>query len=526
MLLSELYWNNLTFVPILGLLQLLPLLATMYLFYNRNSALNFKFAIVFSVLEIILSLFLYSIYQIEVPLDPAQLASAQPAMVFQFAESFPIFGGFGYHAAVDGISITFILLTSVLTLLIVIYTKTIPLDNPQILPAILLAVEACLITQFTTLNLMWFFLASTIEILLVGYLVWYWATSPEINLAITKYLQFMAFSLSLLFVAILLLGWNYADNNSGQWSFDLFDLIKTDMSYTLQSIIFFLMFYALAIRIPIFPLHGWLPTVAEHGTVVLAPVFLLGLKVGIYGLVRFVFPLLPEVVVYWQTPIVAFAVMGIFYAALLALMQVNMRRLLAFAVISHSGILMIGLFTLNSMAFKGSIMLSINFGLAISGLLFMIGFVFWRTRTMLMSKLGSLFDLLPFVGFCFLLAGLSIVGMPGTPGFDAVHLVLEASIKSFGALVTIIAAMANVLAAGFLLWSFQRAFLNQLSLNAYQMERYYKNLKPETGIEKMMSIAIICMLLMAGFYSTPWLELIDQPLNSLGELFEHASPTH
>lgn len=518
MLLNEITWNNLIAMPILGLLQLFPLLAAGFLYINRNNANNMKLALIFSILEIIFCLTLYSSYTI-VPVTQAELT-------FQFAESFPIMGGFAYHAAVDGISISFIMLTSILSLLILIYSKTIPLENPKLLPIFVFAVEACLISQFTTLNLLWFLLASTIEILLVAFLVWYWATSPEIDIAISKYLQFMAFGLSLFFVAILLLGWNHADHHAGIWSFDLFELYKTEIPFSLQSVIFFLMFYALAIRIPIFPLHGWLPTVAEHGTVVLAPVFLLGLKVGVFALLRFVFPLFPQVITYWHKFIVAFAVMGIFYAALLALKQVNLRRLLAFAVISHSGILIIGLFTLNPMAFKGSVMLSINFGLATSGLLIMTGFVFWRTRTMLMTKLGNLFDLLPFAGFCFLLAGLSIVGMPGTPGFDAVHLVLEASIHHFGALVTIAAAIANVIAAGFLLWSFQRAFLSKPSLTPYQMERYTKKLHPETRTEKLLAITIMFLLLLAGFYSSPWLELIDQPLNSLGELFEQAKPTH
>ncbi|MFK5984509.1 MAG: proton-conducting transporter membrane subunit [Pseudomonadota bacterium] len=510
MLLNEVVWNESSVLPILGILQLFPLLVAFFLYSNRNRKNNVNVALFFSIIQIVLVVFLYSSFKVD--------AKTSSIMLFQFAESLPIFAGLGYHAAVDGISLTFIFLTSILSLLVIIYSKAIPLENPTLLPAFIFAIEACLISQFTTLNLLWFLMASTLEILLVGFLVWYWSTSPEVDLAISKYLQFMAFSLSLLFLAILFLGWNYADLNGGNWSFDLFDLYQTKIPQQLQSVIFFLMFYALAIRIPLFPLHGWLPTVAEHGTIVLAPVFLLGLKVGIYALVRFVFPLLPEVVIHWQNFIVAFAVIGTFYAALLALKQVNMRRLLSFAVISHSGILIIGLFTLNPMGLKGSIMLSINFGLAITGLLIMSGFVFWRTRTLLMSKLGNLFDILPFVGLSFLLAGLSIVGMPGTPGFDAVHLILEASIKHFGALVTIAAALANVIAAGFLLWSFQQAFLSKLILTPYQMKRYSKKNHPETRIEKLIAIGIMVILLLAGFYSSPWLELIEQPLNSLGEL--------
>ncbi|MBA1332231.1 NADH-quinone oxidoreductase subunit L, partial [Candidatus Endoriftia persephone str. Guaymas] len=137
----------------------------------------------------------------------------------------------------------------------------------------------------------------------------------------------------------------------------------------------------------------------------------------------------------------------------------NLRRLLAFAVVSHTSVLLIGMFSLNLAAFESSVMLSVNFGLAITTLLFMLGFVYRRTHTLLMARLGGLFDHIPLIGIAFLIGGLAIVGMPGTPGFNAVHLTLEAAIHRFGALVTIAAALGNVAAAGFLLWAFQRSFL-------------------------------------------------------------------
>jgi NADH-quinone oxidoreductase subunit M len=311
-----------------------------------------------------------------------------------------------------------------------------------------------------------------------------------------------------------MLGWNYANVTGDHWSFDLFELNQVNVDKTISSVIFFLLFYGLAIRIPLFPLHGWLPLVAEHGTVAIAPVFLLGLKIGIYALIRFVFPLLPEAVLQWHEYIVTFAVAGIFYAAVMAMMQVNMRRLLAFAVVSHTGVLIIGLFSLNQIAFEGAIMLSINFGLATAGLLFMSGFVFWRTRTLLLSKLGGLFDPLPLIGIAFLISGLSIVGMPGTPGFDAAHLVLKASIHRFGALITIAAALGNVVAAGFLLWAFQRAFLSP-KIGQWNT----RVIQPASRAEQLMAILIIIIILTAGFYSEPWLTLIENSINGLGSLY-------
>jgi NADH-quinone oxidoreductase subunit M len=201
---------------------------------------------------------------------------------------------------------------------------------------------------------------------------------------------------------------------------------------------------------------------------------------------------------------------------LLALLQVNLRRLLAFAVVSHTSLMVIGLFTLGEYSFEGSILLSVNFGLAITGLMFMIGLIYRRTQSVLLSKLGGLFDDLPLLGITFLVAGLSIIGMPGTPGFDAVHLVMEDSIHRFGALVTIAAALGNVIAAGFLLLAFQRAFLAQPEQFGEQEQA---EIERATALEKLIAAVVILLLLGGGFYPEPWLQLVDGSAHSLSLLF-------
>ena len=161
---------------------------------------------------------------------------------------------------------------------------------------------------------------------------------------------------------------------------------------------------------------------------------------------------------------------------------------------SHTSILVIGMFSLGKHAFEGSVILTVNFGLAITGLVFMIGLVYRRTHTMLFTRLGGLFDRLPLLGIAFLVAGLSIVGMPGTPGFDAAHLVMEDAMHRFGALVTIAASLGNVIAAGFLLWAFQRAFLSPPldEAQAVKVER-------ATHLEKLIAVLVITILLGSGF---------------------------
>ncbi|MCU7810915.1 MAG: NADH-quinone oxidoreductase subunit L, partial [Candidatus Thiodiazotropha sp. (ex Notomyrtea botanica)] len=361
---------------------------------------------------------------------------------------------------------------------------------------------------------LWFVLLSAIQLGLIGYLLWRWGNSPDKDLALRRFYQFMGVSILLLIGGTVVLGWSYSDSHTGTWSFDLIQLATTPVSETFRTVAFFLLFYGLAIRTPLFPLHGWLPMIAEHGNVAVAPTFLLGLKIGIYGMLRFVLPLLPTAVMEWHSYVVAFALTGIFYAAFLAMMQDNLRRLLAYAVISHTGILVLGIFSLEHAAFMGSVILSATFGLALAALVFTTGLLYRRTHTTLLHNLGGLFDTLPFLGITFLIGGLAIVGMPGSPGFDAVHLILESAIHRFGALVTIAAALGNVVAAGFLLWAFQRAFLSPRPAGARPFQ-----VIPVSRAEIFVVSALILVLLGAGFYIEPWLTLVDKPLSALSALY-------
>ncbi len=495
--------------PILESLQLLPFIAALILWKIRNTPAAVV-ALIAAVLEMILAIMLYQAFDIE-------------TASMQFANKASLLG-IPYHAAVDGISILFVLLTALLGLLSVLFIIFRKLHSTGVL-AIIALIQALLMSQFVTVDLLWFVMMSALEMLAVGYLLNRWATFIDSGPMITSYAQFMTISILLLAIGTFMLGWNYSDHNlnslvyagvtgGGDWSFDLYDLAKTPVEPSIATFIFFALFYGLGIRVPIFPLHGWLPITMQHGNVSIAPVFLLGLKVGIFGMLRFVFPILPEAVISWHKIVVLFAMVGIFYAAVLAMRQTNMRRLMAYGVISHTGIITIGLFTLSRNGFEGGIMLAINFGLAISGLMLMTGLVWHRTNTAVMSRLGGLFEYLPVVGIAFLIAGLAIVGMPGTPGFDAVHFVLEASIAEFGALITIAAALGNVVAAGFLLFAFQKAFLSEPDCDTSRWDT-----SPARITERALAIIIIVVILGMGFFSDLWLDLFEHTLDQLSALY-------
>ncbi len=499
---TELYWYEHAALPWLALLQALPLAAAALLWRLGESRLAANLGRLAAGLELLLALALYRDHPVH-------------AAGFRHAEYLDLLGPLAYHAGADGVSVLFILLGALIVFLVTLYSLVRGLPDMARLLAVVLAIEGIMMSLLTTLNLLWFVLASGVELALVGYLIGRWSSSPDKDTAKARFYQFQGIGLAMLLAGTLVLGWHHHDIAAAAWSFDLIDLASRPVPAAMGSAAFFLLFYGLGVRTPIFPLHGWLPTVARHGNVAIAPALLLGVKVGIYAMVRFVLPILPDAVERWSPYVVGFAATGVFYAALLAFQQDNLRRLMAFAVVSHTSLVIIGLFALDHVALQGALLLAVNFGLAATAMMFMTGFVYRRTRTTRLSRLGGLFDRIPAIGLTYFVAGLAIVGMPGTPGFDAAHLVLESAIHRFGALPTVGAALANVAAAGFLLWAFQRAFLAPATaLRGSAVER-------ASSMELAIAGALVLVMLYAGFRMAPWLDLIEVPLKALAARYGH-----
>jgi len=499
---TELFWNQHAGWPILGTLQLLPLLGAALLMKLGETAVAAWIGRCIAGLELGLVIFMYSQFDIS-------------NSAYQFAERFDLLGPLSYHVGADGVTVLFMLLGAFIVFLLSLYCMVRDLAQGVRLLAVLLAIEGLMMSLLCTFNLLAFVIASGFEMALAGYLIGHWSTSPDKKAAVSRFYQFQSVGLLMLLTGTLTLGWVQHDLTGAPISFDLLDLAGLPMPANLAAIIFLLLFYGLGVRTPIFPLHGWLPGVARHGNVAIAPALLLGVKVGIYGQVRFVMPLLPEAVQTWAPYVVGFAAAGVFYAALLAFQQTNLRRLIAFAVVSHTSLVVVGLFALDAVAFQGALLMAVNFGLATTAMLLMTGFIYRRTRSTNLDKLGGLFDRMPIIGMTYFVAGLAIVGMPGTPGFDAAHLVLEAAIHRFGALPAVAAALGNVAAAGFLLWAFQRAFLAPAPAGrGSAVER-------ANSLEWFISTSLIALILIAGFHISPWLDLIEAPMQALATRFNH-----
>jgi len=495
--LSEIFWNEQADLPLVLLLQLLPLFgaALVYAFNERATAVIA--GKLFALAELVLCI--VAVSHINPTLRSLQLAER--------------FEPLAYHVAVDGISLIFLLVAALLTWLMTLYGMSRGMISPGRLFAVLLLAEAGLVGMLVTMNVAWFAAFSALELWAVVYLLRRWASSRAEIHALARFVQYQAFGWALFAAGCLVLGWGHAEATGGRWSFDLFDLVGTIPVGKFQMVAFYLLFYGLAVRTPLFPLHGWLPNMAQHGLIAVGPALMVGVKVGIYGMLRFVLPLTPAAVEYWQPYVVGFAMAGVFFTAALAFQQSNLRRLLAFAVVSHTSLLIIGLFSLHESGIQGAVLLAANFGLAVTGMWFIVGFVFRRTGTTELYELSGLFERIPFLAIAFLIFGLAIVGMPGTPGFDAAHLVLEASIDRFGALSTVATALGNVAAAGFLLWAFQKAFLSQAKAGAHDVDK-------TLIMEYLVCGVALSALLAIGFFTEPWLYLTETASQAAAARFE------
>lgn len=500
-MISEIHWSEQAGFPVLSTLIAVPLVSMALGWLVRSRRQAFVLGIGGAGLELSLAIWLLLNFQ----RDTANL---------QFVERIPLTPFLAYHLGVDGINVLFVTLAALLTLLVILYGEIISERPAGIYVASVFAYQAVMMGLFLSVDLLEFWLVSLLELIPSVFILKRWGRGHEKNRAANVFITKMAIGLGLMLGGVVILGWHHA-NSTGDWSFALTDLLSTPISKAHQSLIFLLMFYGLGVRMALFPMHAWLPIVAQQGPRATLCVFLLGLKVSVYALLRFVLPLLPDAAHQWKSFVVVLGVASLFYGSLMALMQINLRRLLCFAAVSHSGMLAVGIFSLNHEGLQGSLVLAVNFGAAVSGLFFITGVIYRSTKTSFLPRLGGLFDMLPLLGLTFFLAALSNMAMPGTPGFDAAHLMLEGAIETHDWGVAVALAVGSVGNAAFLLWAFQRAFLAQRKETVLRPEQIRLSLS-----EVALAGAICAVLLGVGSYMRPWLEIVNGSLFDLAHRLE------
>jgi len=480
--------------PVLSLLLVLPLIASAALLMIKDDTFATKIAIWASAAELALAGFVWANF---IP----------GSSDLQFVEQIGPMPGLGisYHLGVDGISMLFIPATAVLSLLAMIYADTSVKENIRGYLAALLAFEAAMMGAFMAVDLMLFWLFFAIEIVPSYFLITRWGTGGQRRAAANSYLIHMALASAAVLVAIVLMATKHASAVNSEVSFSYIDLLSATPPDQTQTVIFFILCLGFAIKAPLFPFHTWMPRVLEQGPVVGIGVFLVGIKLGTYGFLRFVIPLLPDASQEYYWLLATLGVISMVYGALIALVQTNLRRVLAFASLSHMGVVMLGLFSLNFQGLQGGLLQMLNLGITGAGLFFIAGFLFTRMGAPEVTRMGGLQAAAPVMGLSFLIIGLAGVGMPGTSGFNGEHLVMLGAFKQHW-LMAVAVGMGTLLTAAYFLWFYQRAFLG----DAAQPDRQDRARFVDLGRnEKLIAATLVAVIFWIGLYTTPFLQTMN-----------------
>jgi NADH-quinone oxidoreductase subunit M len=384
---------------------------------------------------------------------------------FQFVEWFPWIPrlGIDYHIGVDGISILLVLLTTLLLPVVVLAAWRLNIEHIKSLHISLLLLTTGMIGTFVALDLFLFYIFWEITLIPMYFIIGVWGGPRRIYAAVKFFLFTMAGSV-LMLVAVLYLAWFHREQ-TGVWSYDYFDLLATAPTLPAAGgllapgmLVFAAFALAFFIKMPVFPFHTWLPDAhveaPSTGSVILAGVLL---KMGAYGLLRFNRALLPDA---WDRCVplmIVLAVIGIIYGALVALVQPDVKKLVAYSSVSHMGFVLLGLAAGTQAATQGAILQMINHGLSTGGLFLLVGMLYQRTYTRMIADFGGLAKPAPIFTACFLFVTLSSIGLPGLNGFVGEFLILAGSWDVAPAAVAV-AGLGIILGAVYMLWMVQRVF--------------------------------------------------------------------
>ena len=422
--------------------------------------------------------------------------------------------GISYHLGVDGISVLFVPLTAFLTVAVMLTSwRAVRFLNKPYLAAVL-ALEAAVVGVFVSLDLFVFFVFWELMLIPSYFLIKLWGAGPERQHAGLKYVMYMLVGSAPLLIGIVLLGVNYHSATGGSgaapsYSFDLLTLLGVPIAPPLQTLIFFLLAFGFAVKGPLFPFHTWMPATLSEGPAAMS-IFLVGLKLGVYGFVRFVIPLLPVASAKWLWLMAVIGVFASLYGALIATVQPNLRRLLAFASVSHVGLATLGLFSLNQQGIQGSIVMLINLGFVSTGLFMLAASLHARSGSSELSAFGGLARQMPLLATFFFIFGMAAIGLPGTSGFTGEFLILQGAFLLHPALAGA-AVLGVILSAAYLVIYYEHAFFGPATHEAV------KTLPDLLPREIVVAAATGVMILWIGFYPAPFLRITAGSVQALVE---------
>lgn len=409
--------------------------------------------------------------------------------------------GVGYSVGVDGISLFLVMLTTFLMPLVVLAGLGDVHKHTKEYNVLLLLMQTGMLGALVATDLFLFYVFWEVMLIPMYFLVGVWGGERRIYAAVKLLLYTMVGSL-LMLVAILYLVWMH-HQATGELTFELARLYETAAPLGVQRWLFAAFALAFAIKVPMFPLHTWLPDAHTEaptgGSVILAGILL---KMGTYGFLRFAIPLFPNAAMEAMPVIAALATIGIVYGALVCMIQPDMKRLIAYSSVSHLGFVMLGMTALNVQGVQGSLYQMLGHGLSTGALFLAVGVIYERRHTRLISEFGGLWAQMPIYGGVFMVVMLSSVGLPGLNGFVGEFLILLGAFDTYP-VAAVIAVSGVVLGAVYLLWMFQRVMLGPLT------NPKNKDLKDLSLREILVFTPLIVMMFVMGLYPQPFLQRME-----------------
>ena len=476
--------------PILSILIFIPLLGAAALFFvpGRNKEMLRLTALGFTLLNFFVSILLW-----------VNFDSSTYKMQFVEKSRWIPSIGVDYFLGMDGISILLVLLTTFITVIGVLCSWSAIEERVKEYMIHILILEVGMIGVFVSLDMVLFFLFWEVGLVPMFFLIGIWGGKRKLYANI-KFFLYTLFGSVFMLAGIVALYYAHG-NATGEYTFNLLKLYEVNYSYNLQWWVFVAFFLGFAIKVPIFPFHTWLPDAHVEaptaGSVILAGVLL---KMGTYGFLRFNMPLLPEATVVFTPIIIALAVIGIIYGSLLAMAQKDIKKLVAYSSVSHLGAVMLGIFALNQQGLDGGVLQMINHGISTGGLFLVIGMIYERRHTRMISDFGGIAKVMPVYSFFVMVIVFSSIGLPGTNGFIGEILILMGAFKA-SALAAVFASTGVILGAAYMLWMNQRFLFGKIT------NRENAALKDLNLREVAILLPVLILILWIGIYPKPFLKL-------------------
>jgi len=496
--------------PILSLLVFLPILGALGAWMVNDDQQARKISLGVNIVLLFFSLLLIGFF-------------VRETSAFQFVERLNWIPSLGisYHIGVDGISLLLVVITILLSFFVLLYSWGTITHYVRYYILCLLILEGTVIGVFLAMDLFMFFLFWEVMLIPMYFLIRVWGGGARSDYAAMKFMVYTLTGSVLMLIGMAILYMNYhefalSQHLSKGYSFDLLDFLAVPLSFEKQIWVFIFFFFGFAFKAPMVPFHTWLPDALKEGPIAMG-VILAGIKLGAYGFIRFSLPLLPEASSYFAPLMMILALIAIIYGALIALIQTDIRGLLAYSSISHLGFVMLGLFALNYQGIQGGLLQMINLGITTSAFFLLVGFLETRIKSREISEMGGLAKRWPVLAAFFFIILLSSLALPGTNIFIGEFLILWGAFMSswwYGAF----GVMGVILAAAYLIWYFERSIFGPLKR---------VDLGPIQDLGKRefaVSLVLVVLIFWIGVFPSPVLRIINGSVGALTVRLQGQSP--